>query len=180
MHAERMREQCRSGIAQLVHLIPKPWSLEGFVRNLGDHRGRPITLMPFEPQEHSPCGLYIATATTDFLLHPKTVSRFQQAHVVFHEIAHMVFDGPSAGAEPGPLADREFASQLFPSLSLELIHAVLGRTCYDTLVEQRAETFATLMSRMVGTMAAPTAQLSDEQRGIADRLDDALDHSRWR
>lgn len=163
----------------LAHLIPDPWDIDEFLRRLGEARGRPIVLRPFQAEGGSaPCGVYLGTDTEDHVLYPAQANALQREHIILHEISHMLYDSaPGPDGQPAKLAiDPEYARLLFPDIPLELVRNFPGRNGYSTEVERQAEGFADEFRRIVDQRRrdAVVDGMTDEQEAIAQRLDAAL------
>ncbi|RJO79953.1 hypothetical protein D5S18_01465 [Nocardia panacis] len=142
--------------AALAHTvsIPHPWRLSDYVERVAAHRGRPITLHPVDAGllAGDGCGtgsgLWIARRDADLIVYGADTTQWHAEHIVVHELGHMLL---GHGAEPEPSApavpEQTLAAvaELLPSISLESIAQVLGRTDYGTARERDAESFADLV-----------------------------------
>jgi hypothetical protein len=154
--------------------LPVPFEFGSFLDALGQARGRPIVQVPTRDRAREPCGLIVATADADYLFYAADTTPLHQAHIRFHEVAHLLcghLDG--ATAEP----DWALMGALMPSLSPDLVRRVLGRITYSRSEEQAAELLASLLMRRVDTLARqPMFQVADsELAGKLQRLGGAFD-----
>jgi hypothetical protein len=104
--------------------VPRPFTLERFVRALRDTRRKPVELVETPLGGTAPCGWLIRTSQVDYVCYPSNTSWSHQLHIVLHEIGHLVL-GHSGGA------------------------LLLRRSQRDTSDERAAETFATLAARRI-------------------------------
>lgn len=130
--------------------IPYPWDPAEFVRAVSEYRGREIILRQIDAAAlagtgcGTGSGLWIARENDDLILFGAD-TEWHADHVVLHEIGHMLLghgdevSGDQVGLDDVPL------QTLMPSLSLDSIKSVLGRTDYSLDRERDAETFADLV-----------------------------------
>ncbi|WP_225724939.1 MULTISPECIES: hypothetical protein [unclassified Nocardia] len=141
--------------------IPQPWDLTGYVEAVAAYRGRPISLHPIGAGvlSGSGCGtgsgLWIAKRDSDVIVYGADTTRWHAEHIVVHELGHMLLGHGAEPEPPNPLPEQTLAAvaELLPSISLESIAHVLGRTDYGTARERDAETFADLV--MLQAMRPP-------------------------
>jgi hypothetical protein len=119
--------------------IPVPFHLDAFIRLLEGRRGRPIRVCRFTAPPGGPCGVWISGRDADYVFHDAGTSPYHQAHIVLHEIAHMLLGhGTAAGEGLGHL--------LAPGLGPELQDIMLGSAVGDEAeAEVQAEMLATLI-----------------------------------
>ncbi|MER5486845.1 hypothetical protein ABT024_27060 [Streptomyces sp. NPDC002812] len=108
-------------------------------RLLGEHRGRPIRLVPYSLPVPGPYGLWIAGAQADFIFYQKETSRAHQDHIVLHEVGHILADHGSDESEDAVW------QEVLPDLSIEVINRALRRTSYAEEREREAELVATII-----------------------------------
>jgi hypothetical protein len=130
--------------------IPAPWDTLEFVRTVADYRGRPIILSQIDAATlagtgcGTGSGLWIAREHDDLILYGAD-TEWHADHIIAHELAHMLLGhgedavGDTVGLEDVPL------QTLMPSLSMDAIKSVLGRSDYTLDRERDAETFADLV-----------------------------------
>lgn len=128
--------------------IPVPWKRDVFIANLAQVRGRPIKLIPTDTAEltESPCGLWLACADEDLILHETGTSDYHIDQIVCHELGHMLLDH-GRGANPGLITahERKLCEHLLPDIDPASIRAILGRTTYADDQERDAEMFANMI-----------------------------------
>lgn len=138
-----LRSRCEQRLAHLP--LPEPFTVERFRQALEAHRGRSLSIgtMPgLEPGQ--PSGVWIATATADYVFVDETARPLHREHIVLHELAHIMCDHRGA-----PAMSEGDAAALLPSLSSEMVARVLGRTRYSQGEEQEAELLATMIAQRV-------------------------------
>jgi hypothetical protein len=134
--------------------IPQPFDIVQFCARLERQRGRPIQLVQIATTPGAPCGMWVPTAASDYILHDG-ITPIHRQHNILHEIGHMILGhrGGSAGAR--------IIGQLVPDLDPMLVESQLGsiiRTSCEKraiegvdvkegeLEEEEAEIFADLVS----------------------------------
>lgn len=120
--------------------IPRPFTVDAFLNQLARDRGRPIHLIPMPGGVAEPCGIWLSTGNTDYVVHQVTTSPLHQEHIILHELAHMVLDHATAG-RPAP----DLRAQLLPDLDPDVVATMLARTSYTSTAEREAETPADLI-----------------------------------
>ncbi|MEV8597812.1 hypothetical protein [Streptomyces sp. NPDC052012] len=108
-------------------------------RLLGEHRGRPIRLMPYPLPVPGPFGLWIASRTVDYIFYQQETSRTHQDHIILHEVGHILADHRSDETDTGDW------QPLVPDISPDSIRRALRRTSYDAEHEREAELVATII-----------------------------------
>jgi hypothetical protein len=101
-HADETRARCQLILGSLD--IPQPFDLPAFVASVASLRGRHISLTPFRAGPDGLCGAWIRARSTDYIYYDDQTTPLHQAHIVLHEIAHMLLGHHSAGPTllPGP------------------------------------------------------------------------------
>ncbi|MBB1247007.1 hypothetical protein GL263_26180 [Streptomyces durbertensis] len=191
------RAHCEAVADQLD--IPRPFDLDTLCARIASRRGRPLRLVPLDgvPDAATPCGVWVATSTTDLIFYEPATSSVHKLHIVLHEIAHLLLGhgatdrerpayaerllngtGAATGADPAPKSTGvEDLAGLDEDDELDLgqlLH-VLGRTSYTDVEERDAELLATILSdRALSADAAPSR--SEGAAGVLDRLNDAFGH----
>lgn len=161
--------RCEDMISTLV--IPRPFSIDGFLTTLAEQRGKRIELMPSGPGSDQLCGMLIGTAEFDYIYCADNVSPLQWQHTVMHEVGHLVFDHCGSASDCGDVprvAGADALRMLLPTLSPSLLQRILGRsTIYASDEEREAELFASLMlARISGNR--------DERLGLGPALSAGL------
>ncbi len=137
MNERRLRKRCRSVLRELG--ITPPLHVPELCRLLGEHRGRPIRLVPYSLPVPGPYGLWIAGAHADYIFFQKETSQAHQDHIVLHEVGHILAD------HAGDQSDDAVWQKLLPDLSVEAINRALRRTSYVEEREREAELVATII-----------------------------------
>lgn len=163
----RLRRRCQAKL-QALHLeLPVPFDIEAFCDVLGARLGRQIVLCPVDTRT-GPCGLWVATATADYLFYERATTRLHQLLIVAHEAGHMVFGHHSA-----EVMHDELARLL--GLNVELVRHVIGRQSYVTAEEQEAEVFGRLIVERAAGDARPVPRPATTESAIVGRLESALE-----
>jgi hypothetical protein len=153
--------RCQAKLSEID--IPRPFDLDAFVRQIGQQRNRRVVLHPWSNENAGDglCGAWIATNDEDHLYYERATNPAHQAHVIFHEVAHMLFGHTlRANTDAGP--------RLMPDLDPDMIRRVLmlARTTYLTPEEQEAELLATVIGDAAARAAAPTGTLGRLQTAL--------------
>jgi hypothetical protein len=138
--ARELRELCLQLLRDL-DIVP-PLEPELLCRRLGEHRGRRIKLIAEEVFTTSSVGHLICKPRLDVIVYQRTAPRAQQAHVIYHEVVHLVrahLDG-SGSLTCGAL--RETATST-------------GGELYSDWQEWEAEAGATVLSELSRQPAHP-------------------------
>ena len=130
--------------------IPAPFDLAEFISGLERQRRRPIRLCPFASAPGVPCGMWIGTATEDYLYYEEGTTPYHQDHIGLHEAAHMML-----GHRGGQDVWHRLASLLAPDVDPQLVQLVLGRSVYGSAEEREAETLASLIHERSGDRPQP-------------------------
>ncbi|MFF1272200.1 hypothetical protein ACFVZC_02030 [Streptomyces marokkonensis] len=137
MNERALRRRCRSILRELG--ITPPLRVPELCRLLGEHRGRPIRLIPYSLPVPGPYGLWIAGSHADYVFHQKETSQAHQDHIVLHEVGHILADHRGDGDDDAVWQD------LLPDLSAEAVNRALRRTSYGEAREREAELVATII-----------------------------------
>jgi hypothetical protein len=142
-----VKQRCAAAIHEIG--IPVPFDLGEFCARLERHRGRSIRLVAVPARLDAPSGLWVSTADTDYIYHPEGISPLHRAHIVLHEISHMLLGHLGGPRDGGHLADL-----LAPDLSDGLARLILGRSSYTSAEEHDAEIMASLLLERAARPAA--------------------------
>lgn len=157
-----LQQRCRN-LAKTLD-IPEPFDLHEFLARLQRQRQREISLMPMTAGLNAPSGMWISTATTDYVFYDAGALPARREHIIFHELSHILF-GHSGGLA---VNDGDLATFLLPDLPTDLITRLLGRAAYDTKEEQEAEALATvLLQRAAARTRRHHAAPSGIEPGVA-------------
>lgn len=109
---------------------PFPFSVTTLCEQLGELRGTPVRLLPWELPADGPFGMLISRDTEDVIIYQANTTKAHQAHIILHEIGHLIsYD--LAGERPEPLSMR---------------------TCYSPAEERDAEVVASTIMRVALTV----------------------------
>src|SRR5689334_12997234 len=132
-----IRRRCEARLRGLD--LPSPFDAGAFCRSLAARRARPIALHPFHSLA-GPCGLWVATPTTDFIFYEQATTPLHQQHIILHEASHLL-----CGHTATRPREDERLRFLLPDLDEELVRSVLRRATYSAEDEQEAELLASLI-----------------------------------
>jgi hypothetical protein len=151
--------------------VPDPFDIEELVRRVGRSRGRPITLRALRIGPNGPSGMWLALRDADLICYEAETNVVHQAHIVLHELGHLLCGHDSAGASP-----ESVLRFLLPSLDPAAVSRVLHRGSYHDDEERAAERFATLVRQRAGRLPllAPTP-LTERDESVLRRIEAALE-----
>jgi hypothetical protein len=149
-------------------LIPEPWDLVTFLRDVARWRSRPIKVYGRDgdywatgAQGDYLSGLYVAMANTDVILYRTDGGWLTSQHIVAHEVGHLLAGHAHA-------ADTSTHPATHPSTEPVTQEDVLRRSCarsrFDDPEERVAEAFADLLMASVSRRGTP------EQHRLAQLL----------
>ncbi|MCX4902820.1 ImmA/IrrE family metallo-endopeptidase [Streptomyces sp. NBC_00878] len=133
-----LQRRCKALIRKLE--IPSPFDVHTLIQSVAQRQGRPIQLMAIAMPAGSPCGLWISTASTDYIFYEKQASPLHQEHIIVHELGHLL-----CGHVRLTDVNNDITRRLMPTLSPNMIERVLQRTYYNTPEEKEAEMIASLI-----------------------------------
>ena len=172
MSRDQSRQQCAALVAELD--LPEPFELEEFCLRVGRRRGKPLMLMPTPmAMGGGLCGLWLGTATRDYVFYETDTSPLHQQHIVFHEIGHILRQH-----SPKRIFGLDVARALAPSVEPGEVQRVLGRDTYGDDDEYEAELIATLILHRVGHLSdlEPIPDAEGDADDPAFRVERALRH----
>ncbi|MFE5581552.1 hypothetical protein [Kitasatospora sp. NPDC056531] len=137
MNERALRRQCRRELQALG--VQPPLRVDDLCRLLGERRERPIRLVPHPLPVPGPFGMWLATASADYILYQQKTSKIHQDHIILHEVGHILADHQSDDT------DEEFWRESMPDLSPDAVRRALRRTHYDHEHEREAELVATII-----------------------------------
>ncbi|WP_234445159.1 hypothetical protein [Streptomyces rimosus] len=134
---------------------------------------RSIRLMPFTPDPadpdaldaSAPCGLWLATETTDYVFYDTGISRAHAEIIVAHEFAHMLKQ--HRGNQPLLTGDL---GGLITDIDPATVQLILGRTRYTEPDEYEAEMLGSLLDEHVSKARAAASRTAPESDPIARTL----------
>ncbi|MFL6124368.1 hypothetical protein [Actinophytocola sp.] len=150
--------------------VPDPFDIDELVRRVAVRRGRPITLRALRIGPGGPSGLWLAVRDADLICYEAGTNAVHQAHIVLHELGHVLCGHDSAGTSPDSVLRF-----LLPTLDPAAVSRVLRRGAYHDEEEREAERFATLVRQRAGRLPvlAPTA-LAARDEVVLRRIEAAL------
>lgn len=154
MTERQLREMCRGLLAELaVRGQPEPHEL---CRRLAQHRGRAIVLEAQRVPGVDGCGFgaLLPLPDKDIIVYPADVSPPWQAHIIFHEVIHLVLN--HAG-------DGHLLCGSDSELAAEARQAGSG-AYYQRSEEWEAETGASILAEIAGR---PTVPVQSERRDLS-------------
>ncbi|WP_300010190.1 hypothetical protein [Pseudonocardia sp.] len=129
--------------------IPRPLDVPELLAGLARHRGRPIDLFATVNTAGGPCGMWLRQPDRDVIVHAADTSPLHQAHIVLHEIGHMIADHPGTCCLPLDLVRR-----ILPGAGATLVGHLFARSTYATDEEREAE----LVASLIGSAALGSAR----------------------
>ncbi len=162
-----LRRRCKRELRALG--IQPPLQVDVLCRLLGERRGRPIRLVPYSLPVPGPFGVWLGTASADYILYQQETSKIHQDHIILHEVGHILADHQSDDT------DDEFWRQMAPDLSLDAVRRALRRTSYDQEHEREAELVATIILEWAAVLDRVTPRRSSNpsvrrmQTALGDR-----------
>ncbi|MDX8048608.1 ImmA/IrrE family metallo-endopeptidase [Lentzea sp. BCCO 10_0798] len=167
MDLARVRKRCEEEIRRLR--IGTPLDVTALCERLAEQRGRPLHLLALTSRTSNPSGLWVAAKKADYIFYDESVGEAHRAHIVLHEIGHMVFEHAGV-AELDDLTARLLA----PNLDPKVVRQLLCRDSYDNEHEQEAELFATLVLMRAGFEVVGTVEPDVEEDAALARLREVL------
>ncbi|MDH6114326.1 hypothetical protein P3T36_000727 [Kitasatospora sp. MAP12-15] len=167
MKERELRRRCKRELRALG--IQPPLQVDVLCRLLGEQRQRPIRLVPHSLPVPGPFGVWLATASADYILYQQETSKIHQDHIILHEIGHILADHQSDDT------DDEFWREMMPDLSQEAVRRALRRTSYDQEHEREAELVATIILEWASVLDRVTPRRSNDpsvqrvQTALGDR-----------
>ncbi|MFD9305959.1 hypothetical protein ACFWCB_25460 [Streptomyces sp. NPDC060048] len=170
-----LRKRCEAILGRLE--LTHPFSLDALCDRIAEQRGRPIRLhpLPKEAAESGVCGLWVGTASVDYVFYEAQTTALHREHIVLHEIGHILFGHHSL--DPEDTGDTERAGGSTGAAEDGQIPTVLGRTNYTTRQEQEAEMLASMIRTRTTTPGAHRAHGSGDRDTLA-RLESAMGYER--
>ncbi|MFB6505581.1 hypothetical protein ACFC07_22180 [Streptomyces sp. NPDC056099] len=133
--------------------LPAVDSIRDLAPFVEDRTGRPIKLIPVAHDEmpealdaDAPCGMWLATDTSDHIFYDADTSTAHADVIIGHEFAHMLRGHRDQGSPVGDLGG------LVPDLDPAVIRVLLGRTKkYAEPDEHEAELLGSLLQEHVAS-----------------------------
>ncbi|MFE2283101.1 hypothetical protein ACFXDJ_02840 [Streptomyces sp. NPDC059443] len=141
---------------------------------IAEQRGRPIRLhpLPREAAESGVCGLWVGTASVDYVFYEAQTTPLHQEHIVLHEIGHILFGHHSLDTEETEGTTRADVEEAG-------VPILLGRTNYTTRQEQEAEMLASMIRIRTGSSGPHPGHAADARSTLA-RLESAMGYEHQR
>ncbi|MFD7643952.1 hypothetical protein ACFV4P_25225 [Kitasatospora sp. NPDC059795] len=139
-----------SGVEELCHAVSA-------------HLDRPIRITPRRMRVGEPSGFVERLSAEDVIHVEQETSGLHRAHIVCHELAHLLCGHLS---EP-PSPDEDPTLVELSTIDPEMLRLVLGRSHYDDAAEEEAEVLGAELMRLL--VLAPGA-------GTTSQLAPALEH----
>jgi hypothetical protein len=152
-----LRRRCRSLLRQLD--VRPPLDVSEVCARLGTLRGRPIHLLAHPLPASGPFGVWLSTPAADYIVYQKHTSRPHQAHIILHELGHLIAD------HRGDEEDNDVLQLIYPDLDPDVVRRALHRTSYDNAQERDAETVATIILQWASVLDPMAYRLSATQAG---------------
>ncbi|WP_159848451.1 hypothetical protein [Nocardia sp. CY41] len=143
----RRKSATRSQLEALVDRLelPEDWSVEDFLSSLERVRGRKVICMPLPVDAPvGLCGLWLARAHDDVIVHRLSSDPTQERHVIGHEVAHLLL-GHGHRASPAKVAQMLMGVAPEGEMEASMIKAARWANSYAARDEYEAEFFATLI-----------------------------------
>ncbi|MFD7730892.1 hypothetical protein ACFV6F_10965 [Kitasatospora phosalacinea] len=157
----RTRRRMR-GVARDLRLPPLS-TVEELCDAVSAHLGRSIRIAPRRMRVGEPSGFVERLPDEDVVHVEEETSGLHRAHIVCHELAHLL-----CGHLPVPAPHYPDAARVeLPTIDPEMIRLVLGRSHYDDAAEEEAEVLGAELMRVL--VLAPGA-------GTTSQLAPALEH----
>ncbi|MFD9248348.1 M48 family metalloprotease [Streptomyces bottropensis] len=131
--------------------LPPVDNVRALVSFVEQYTGRPIKLIPVTdpaalPESldaATPCGLWLATDTTDHIFYDGTTSLAHQDVIIGHELGHILRRHHTVDGDI--LAGVGTLGGILPDMTPALIRMLVGRTRYAEPDEVEAETIGSLL-----------------------------------
>ncbi|WP_432049922.1 hypothetical protein [Verrucosispora sp. NA02020] len=174
MKLHHLRKHCEQIVDELD--IPEPFEIKKLCDVLGERRGRPIHLVPFQLPTHTVCGMFVPTGDFDAIFFEQDTSPLHQLLIISHELGHLI-----AGHQAKEVLDPEASRLLLPDLDPALVRRSLGRSNYAAAEEREAEMIGSLILRRArrGRDTGEESPLDSRQAELYGRLRHSLEHPDW-
>ncbi|MEV4614319.1 hypothetical protein AB0K43_17225 [Kitasatospora sp. NPDC049258] len=147
--------------------LPPLSTVEELCAAVADRSGRPVRLAPRRMRVGEPSGFVERRADADVIHFEQETSGLHQAHIICHELAHLLCGHLAEVPPPGRGDGSDLVEVELPTIDPEMLRLVLGRSHYDDAAEQEAEVLGAELMRIL--VLAPGA-------GTTSQLAPALEH----
>ncbi|MET8768449.1 MULTISPECIES: hypothetical protein [unclassified Streptomyces] len=169
--AEEVERRSRAFVEELD--LPPVDNVLDLVPFMEQKLGREIRLMPFTPDlsdpdsldASAPCGMWMATETTDYLFYDEGVSPTYTQIIAGHEFAHML-----KHRDKKESLGVDGLGGLITDIDPATVRLVLGRTRFDEPDEFEAEMIGSLLREHAMTSRATAARSARARDPIARTL----------
>ncbi|REH27047.1 hypothetical protein BCF44_13018 [Kutzneria buriramensis] len=163
-----LRRRCQNELETLD--LRAGAEIQDVIDHIGQRRGRPVRLVPFDLPVAAPEGFLIATHDEDFIVFERRAVPLYQRQIVLHEVAHLVFQH-----ETETVLAEDAIAMMMPSLDPAMVQRVLGREHTNSVAEQEAELLASMMGQRISPWTPDRAwDVVPEDRELVERLVRAL------
>ncbi|MFG2139964.1 hypothetical protein [Streptomyces sp. NPDC048650] len=154
VHERELRRYCKRLLRRLD--IQPPLSVDTLCHRLGEHRGRPIRLIPWSLPVPGPFGVWMSRPDEETIFYQKETTRVHQDHIILHEIGHILADHQDDGSAGTELPD------LGPDYPRGSISRGFRRTCYTEDYEREAELVATIIQKWAVVIDYATPRTTED------------------
>lgn len=161
-----LQRQCEARLRTLA--LPPTLDLPALLERVSALRGRPIFVCPASARP-APCGVWIAAPGRDYIFYEADTTPLHQAHIVLHELAHVV-----CGHQAAQVLEPALLHALLPDLQPTILERVLRRASYETEQEQEAELLASLLLQRLPP-SGPTTPVDAEAQAVLELLGGSLE-----
>lgn len=141
--------------ARLPITVEDGITLSQLISQIEGVRGRPLRIVevPQLADEGALCGLWMATADADIILHAPSESELHRQQFVLHELAHMILGHDQV--------DQATPENLLPELGYATAKKVLARDTMSMELELAAEALADDLAAAMRTRPRPQSPFLD-------------------
>ena len=170
MSRSRARRECEQVVSALD--LPHPFDLGELCAGVGRLRGKPVVLMATQmAMGGGLCGMWLGTATADYVFYEEDTSKLHQQHIVCHELGHIL-----RKHTPSRILGADIARSLTADVDPGQVQRVLGRDTYSDADEYEAELIATLILRRIGRTVNRNAPAATDPKAseVIERISRSL------
>lgn len=150
--------------------VPAPCDMTSLIECLSRLRNRPIELLAASVDAAHPSGVWVSLSALDLVIYEANTSKLHQAHIIAHELGHVIY-GHCGGGQ----VDDATARLLFPGLEPSLVREMLNRAEYSDQHELEAEVMASVILRRINRPAQAIRPTGGSPRSdVLERLERSL------